>query len=616
MPSFGLIRLGVWCLIFRHRRLRRLNHLRQRLAFSCETLLGKDYEAVAYLNFTKASKRQPALRSYDEIAPAETDTKGGVVKYEFSRWSRYHKVLHRCSLLNNPPPPVTRTAPYSGAVLRPGHPCRKPTPTTTPAAGNTGTPDATAAYYAQDGIGNVSALLSAGTAANQSSQAGNTFSTTGDYSSGTYPGSQLKDGVTVPSNGTGWVGVVANGAALTVTLPSAAALDHVVLYAVSNYLPSAFVVEINQNGSWIQVASGTNTDFAASGDGSYKTTKSFTPQSATALRVRFTGAVNSGFVWLTEAEVWSAAATAITQRFDAWGNVTQASGTIPTYGYTGREPDASGLIFYRARYYHPGLGRFASRDPIGMRGGINSYAYAGGNPVNYNDPSGLLAQNAVNSVQNYFGNPLVQDTMSTIGTGAKASILNFGSDVINGGASWLEQFTHSQDGAFGRVDSPVTINNPIEQQVANDLRDVMGGILAVSPVKYGGAAASESEIMQGLVDSANAKFAANPSAAARQLSIGEQRAVQANPGLTPMFYGTALEREVAANIEASPGLKNTFENLSRPGAAVPDFRSTATGATFDITTNTPRSFADHLARPYGQGLNILPYDRPQGFTFP
>jgi hypothetical protein len=115
--------------------------------------------------------------------------------------------------------------------------------------GSSGTPDATAAYYAQDGIGNVSALLSAGTAANQSTQAGNTFSTTGDYSSGTYPGSQLKDGVTTVSNSTGWVGVVANGAALTVTLPSAAALDHVVLYAVSNYLPSSFVVEANVSGS-------------------------------------------------------------------------------------------------------------------------------------------------------------------------------------------------------------------------------------------------------------------------------------------------------------------------------------------------------------------------------
>ena len=42
-----------------------------------------------------------------------------------------------------------------------------------------------------------------------------------------------------------------------------------------------------------------------------------------------------------------------------------------------------------ARYYSPALGRFVSRDPIGYDGGINLYAYCGGDPVNYRDPEGL-----------------------------------------------------------------------------------------------------------------------------------------------------------------------------------------------------------------------------------
>ncbi|OJY55786.1 MAG: hypothetical protein BGP19_12065 [Thiobacillus sp. 0-1251] len=79
------------------------------------------------------------------------------------------------------------------------------------------------------------------------------------------------------------------------------------------------------------------------------------------------------------------------QRFDAWGNKTASSGTIPQYGYTGREPDATGLEFYRARYYHPGLGRFASRDPMGMADSVSPYAYVANNPVNLIDPDGLLA---------------------------------------------------------------------------------------------------------------------------------------------------------------------------------------------------------------------------------
>jgi RHS repeat-associated protein len=87
--------------------------------------------------------------------------------------------------------------------------------------------------------------------------------------------------------------------------------------------------------------------------------------------------------------------TDATQRFDAWGNKIGSTGTnpVPVYGYTGREPDdpgptTPGLIYYRARYYDPTLGRFIQRDPIGLKGGINFYAYVANNPVNLRDPSG------------------------------------------------------------------------------------------------------------------------------------------------------------------------------------------------------------------------------------
>jgi len=49
-----------------------------------------------------------------------------------------------------------------------------------------------------------------------------------------------------------------------------------------------------------------------------------------------------------------------------------------------------GVEFYymRARYYDPDIGRFISEDPIGFEGGLNLYAYVGGNPVNAIDPIG------------------------------------------------------------------------------------------------------------------------------------------------------------------------------------------------------------------------------------
>jgi len=75
--------------------------------------------------------------------------------------------------------------------------------------------------------------------------------------------------------------------------------------------------------------------------------------------------------------------------YDPFGN-TSVSGELSDnpFQYTGRENDGTGLYYYRARYYSPGLQRFISEDPIGLLGGINFYRYVGNNPVYLKDPSG------------------------------------------------------------------------------------------------------------------------------------------------------------------------------------------------------------------------------------
>lgn len=76
--------------------------------------------------------------------------------------------------------------------------------------------------------------------------------------------------------------------------------------------------------------------------------------------------------------------------FDA--NFAPKSGNIPLIPetFTGREWDSdAGLYFNRARFYSPTMGRFISQDPIGLKGGINYYAYVGNNPISRTDPMGL-----------------------------------------------------------------------------------------------------------------------------------------------------------------------------------------------------------------------------------
>ena len=74
--------------------------------------------------------------------------------------------------------------------------------------------------------------------------------------------------------------------------------------------------------------------------------------------------------------------------YDSFGNLT---GSSPTrYTFTGREHDSElGIMYYRARWYDPAQGRFASEDPIGFASGdVNLYQYVRNNPLRFMDPTG------------------------------------------------------------------------------------------------------------------------------------------------------------------------------------------------------------------------------------
>jgi len=50
---------------------------------------------------------------------------------------------------------------------------------------------------------------------------------------------------------------------------------------------------------------------------------------------------------------------------------------------------ATGMAYFRARWYDPSTGTFLTPDPIGYRDSSNLYAYCAGDPVNCSDPLGL-----------------------------------------------------------------------------------------------------------------------------------------------------------------------------------------------------------------------------------
>jgi RHS repeat-associated protein len=81
-----------------------------------------------------------------------------------------------------------------------------------------------------------------------------------------------------------------------------------------------------------------------------------------------------------------------TYTYDPFGGTTVSGAPgANALSYTGREDDGAGLKYYRARYYHSGLQRFLSEDPIEFAGGdFNLYAYVGNNSPNLRDPRGLF----------------------------------------------------------------------------------------------------------------------------------------------------------------------------------------------------------------------------------
>ncbi|WKB56196.1 RHS repeat-associated core domain-containing protein [Eleftheria terrae] len=108
-------------------------------------------------------------------------------------------------------------------------------------------------------------------------------------------------------------------------------------------------------------------------------------------------------------------------QFKAWGQAKEMiseaarkAGISNSIRFPGQYFDEeTGLHYNRNRYYDSHSGRFISKDPIGLLGGIHLYEYAP-NPVHWIDPLGLSAASDLPKLRGYTV-PRVKNTVSKAG---------------------------------------------------------------------------------------------------------------------------------------------------------------------------------------------------------
>ena len=130
--------------------------------------------------------------------------------------------------------------------------------------------------------------------------------------------------------------------------------------------------------------------------------------------------------------------------YNDYGTPAATNPASVRFQYTGQQwlPEL-GMHYYKNRIYYPQIGRFMQTDPIGVAGGVNLYAYVGGDPINFTDPLGLDDEDMItvtgsrNAKQYQSFSPFSWDWVTGIGS-----------------SSWGNAFANGGDGGSGSGGAP------------------------------------------------------------------------------------------------------------------------------------------------------------------
>jgi len=104
-----------------------------------------------------------------------------------------------------------------------------------------------------------------------------------------------------------------------------------------------------------------------------------------------------GRVVVREERVHPCGETAQRLDYDSFGRVLcDTNPGFQPFGFQGGlyDPD-TGLVEFGCRWYDAETGRWISKDPIGLCGGLNLYEFCGSNPICFCDPDGCLSWSQV-----------------------------------------------------------------------------------------------------------------------------------------------------------------------------------------------------------------------------